>query len=104
MVNISGTGTFPLVCGGTEMTLNGNPTGGSGSYVTHSWTGDVNPLSSFNTEETKFKTIINGTYNITYTVPIIKPVKQASRLSLPMICANTPVYFKCGTVLRICNY
>jgi hypothetical protein len=31
-VNITGDGLFPLVCGGTELQLDGNPSGGSGSY------------------------------------------------------------------------
>jgi PKD repeat protein len=67
VINITGTGLFPIVCGGTDLTLSGNPTGGSGNYA-HNWTGDVIPLSSLNTAQTVFNSSINGTYNLTYKV------------------------------------
>ena len=31
---------FPLICGGDVLTLDGNPTSGSGTYSLHQWTGD----------------------------------------------------------------
>lgn len=56
------------VCGGTAVALNGNPTGGSGIYTQHRWTGDLGPLSSFIVQSPTFQTTIGGTYNLTYTV------------------------------------
>ncbi|KKL16457.1 hypothetical protein LCGC14_2495370, partial [marine sediment metagenome] len=66
--NITGSGDFPIVCGGAPLTLNGNPAGGTGVYDKHAWTGDIFHLSSVNTEETVFQTVAHGTYNYTYTV------------------------------------
>jgi PKD repeat protein len=82
LVNITGTGLFPIVCGGTPMTLNGNPSGGSGTYITHSWTGDTAPLNSFNTAQTEFKTIINGSYNLTYSVTDSKNCKASEIVTI----------------------
>ncbi|HUX55712.1 MAG TPA: DUF2341 domain-containing protein, partial [Bacteroidales bacterium] len=55
-------------CVGTGLNLNGNPSGGSGSYTTHLWTGDTGPLSSTNIQNPTFSTTIPNSYNLTYTV------------------------------------
>jgi len=55
-------------CGGVPVPLNGNPSGGSGTYTQHRWTGDVGPLSSYTTQSPVFNSLISGTYNINYRV------------------------------------
>ncbi|MFC2112261.1 PKD domain-containing protein [Bacteroidota bacterium] len=57
-----------VVCGGNPLNLDGNPTGGSGSYNKHEWTGDIFYLSTVSAQKTIFQTILDGTYNYTYTV------------------------------------
>jgi gliding motility-associated-like protein len=59
---------FPMICGGLDLNLDGSPTGGSGTYTNHSWTGDVFPLTAINTRTTVFNTVAPGSYNLTYTV------------------------------------
>jgi len=55
-------------CGGVPVVLNGNPTGGSGTYTQHTWTGDVGPLSNFSVQSPTFSTLIPGPYHLTYKV------------------------------------
>jgi PKD repeat protein len=53
--------------GGVDLEIHGNPSGGSGTYTTHSWTGDTTYLSATDIENP----ILNapaGTYDLTYTV------------------------------------
>jgi len=57
-----------LVCGGVATQLHGNPTGGTGTYVTHSWFGDVGPLSAYNIENPVFRTTLEGYYDLIYRV------------------------------------
>ncbi len=57
-----------FACGGIDLPMNGNPAGGSGTYTTHRWTGQVGPLSNFGIVDPIFNTTIQGTYNMTYTV------------------------------------
>ena len=73
---IAGDGMFPMVCGGLDLNLDGSPAGGSGTY-THSWTGDVFPLSAINTRTTVFNTVVPGSYNLTYTVTDSKGCKAS---------------------------
>ena len=101
VVNITGSGLFPLVCGNTEMIINGNPAGGSGTYVTHSWTGDVTPLNSFNTPQTTFKTIINGSYNLTYTVTDNKTCKASQSV---VVINDMPNAQFTSTALPSCGF
>jgi len=57
------------VCQGTALPLNGNPSGGSGSYTTHVWTGDITHLSASNIQNPiLLATAPAGTYSLTYTV------------------------------------
>ena len=55
-------------CGGVATVIDGNPTGGSGVYVQHTWTGDVGPLSNYFVQSPTFLTSIAGSYNLTYKV------------------------------------
>ena len=57
-----------LTCAGTDFILNGNPSGGTGNYTTHIWTGDVTYLNRTDTQEVIFNSPTPGTYNLTYTV------------------------------------
>jgi PKD repeat protein len=67
-VNITGDGQFPLVCGGTELQLNGNPQGGSGIYPMHRWTGQTMPLSNSAIADPVFNTRAAGTFTMQYQV------------------------------------
>ncbi len=57
-----------LVCGGVPTQLHGNPAGGSLTYTTHRWYGDIGPLSQFNIENPVFNTSIAGYYRLVYQV------------------------------------
>ncbi len=59
---------YPQICGGQLLTLDGTPSGGSGTYDIHQWTGDIGPLSGVGTRVVDFETIIKGQYNLAYTV------------------------------------
>jgi PKD repeat protein len=82
--NISATGAagFPIVCGGTSVTLNGNPTGGSSTYLSHSWTGSVGPLSVMNQQQTVFKTLVHDTYKLIYNVTDTKNCKASDSIEV----------------------
>jgi len=58
------------VCQGSTLALNGNPSGGSGTYTTHAWTGaGENYLSAKNIQNPTFLgTAPAGSYALTYTV------------------------------------
>jgi len=58
------------VCQGSTLPLNGNPTGGSGTYTIHAWTGaGENYLSAKNVQNPTFLgTAPAGSYALTYTV------------------------------------
>jgi len=69
-------------CGGTDLQLDGNPTGGSGIYTTHMWTGQVGPLNQYNIVDPVFNTGIKGTYNLTYTVIDDKTCQASDNLTI----------------------
>lgn len=57
------------VCAGINLGLNGNPTGGSGIYSTHSWTGPgATSLNVTNAQSVTFNNATPGSYALTYTV------------------------------------
>jgi PKD repeat protein len=55
-------------CGNVPLIINGNPTGGSGIWSTHLWTGDVGPLSNYYIQSPTFNSQIAGTYALNYKV------------------------------------
>jgi len=62
-------GISPMnACGSVPVTLNGNPTDGSGSYTQHRWTGDVGPLNNYFVQSPEFRASISGTYDLNYRV------------------------------------
>ncbi|MFZ1705252.1 MAG: HYR domain-containing protein [Saprospiraceae bacterium] len=57
------------ICAGFNLTLDGNPSGGTEPYSTHAWTGPgAVYLSLTNTKTTVFNHNMPGDYNLTYTV------------------------------------
>ncbi|HOW26600.1 MAG TPA: HYR domain-containing protein, partial [Bacteroidales bacterium] len=57
------------MCVGGSINMNGNPSGGSGSYTTHSWTGTgATYLSNIAIQSPVFSGAPAGTYSLTYTV------------------------------------
>ena len=55
-------------CGGVPLVINGNPSGGSGVWTSHQWTGDVGPLSNYYVQSPTFNSQIAGTYALNYRV------------------------------------
>ncbi|HRY31887.1 MAG TPA: hypothetical protein P5531_02855 [Bacteroidales bacterium] len=54
---------------GNNLNLNGGPSGGTGSYITHQWTGPGTPyLSATSIVNPVFNSAAYGNYNLTYTV------------------------------------
>jgi len=57
------------ICQDATLTLDGKPSGGTGTYTTHLWTGtDVAKLTPTNTQTAAFNTSISGTYSVNYAV------------------------------------
>jgi gliding motility-associated-like protein len=57
------------VCAGEDLQLNGNPIGGSGTYVTHSWTNTGSgSLDNTEVQSPLFNNVVAGPYDLTYTV------------------------------------
>ncbi len=62
-------GVDPIhACGGIPLVINGNPTGGSGTWSSHLWTGDVGPLNNYFVQSPTFNSQIAATYNLNYRV------------------------------------
>jgi PKD repeat protein/predicted heme/steroid binding protein len=55
-------------CGNIPLMLDGNPSGGSGVYSQHIWTGDVGPLNNYFIQKPTFNSQISATYDLTYRV------------------------------------
>jgi gliding motility-associated-like protein len=57
------------VCAGDDLQLNGNPTGGSGTYATHAWTNTgAASLDDASVVDPLFSNAAAGPYDLTYTV------------------------------------
>jgi len=56
------------VCADADLILNGNPSGGTGNYVTHVWTGDVSYLNATDKQSVTFNATTVKTYKLTYNV------------------------------------
>ena len=58
-----------VICADGSLNMNGNPSGGSGTYTTHLWTGTgAGYLSNVNIQNPLFTGAPAGTYTLTYTV------------------------------------
>ncbi len=67
--NVAITPDPAVLCADGSLNLNGNPSGGSGTYVTHLWTGTgATYLSATNIVDPVFSGAAAGTYDLTYTV------------------------------------
>src|SRR5450759_560911 len=55
-------------CGDVPLVINGNPTGGSGTWATHLWTGDVGPLDNYNIQSPTFNSKVVNSYILNYKV------------------------------------
>jgi PKD repeat protein len=55
-------------CGGVPIVLNGNPSGGSGTYTMHTWSGDIGPLNNTGVKSPVFNTKAAGSYDLNYRV------------------------------------
>jgi PKD repeat protein len=57
-----------LACGGVTIPIDPDPSGGSGSWSQHVWTGDIGALSNYFVEVPNFRSLIPGPYNLHYRV------------------------------------
>jgi len=55
-------------CGAVPLVINGNPTGGSGTWASHLWTGDIGPLNNYFVQSPTFNSQIAGSYTLNYKV------------------------------------
>ena len=55
-------------CGGIAQVLTPIITSGSGTWMTHTWTGDVGPLNNYFIQSPTFKTLLASAYNLNYKV------------------------------------
>lgn len=77
------TGVDPMfTCGGSDLLMNGNPTGGSGTYVSHTWTGQTGPLSSLVISNPVFNTNVQGAYSLSYSVTDSKGCQATDNLTV----------------------
>jgi len=67
VVDFSAVDPIPA-CGGVPLVLNGNPSGGSGTYTQHNWTGNVGPLNNYYSLTPTFNSVIAGDYSLNYRV------------------------------------
>ncbi|NBP67929.1 MAG: hypothetical protein EBU52_04225 [Cytophagia bacterium] len=100
------------ICAGTNLFLNGNPTGGSGTYTNHSWIIEVQPggavgsLSATNIPNPIFNFTTPGTYELSYSVQdigsctfttdptknitiVVNPIPVANNQTPSAICSTT---------------
>jgi hypothetical protein len=59
------------VCQNDVLVLDGKPSGGSGTYTTHAWTGavvDIANVSPLDSQTPSFSTSVSGTYTVNYAV------------------------------------
>ena len=98
--SINGGTNNVLLCGGIPLNLNGGATGGSGVYTNHIWTGDIYPLSGYNSENTVFNTKVSGTFNLNYTVTDSKGCKGSDAIVIendrPTASFNSNAAPACG--------
>ncbi len=60
---------FPVICGGSEVNLDGNPAGsGTGNYTSHVWTGDTGNLDATDAQKVTFYSENKGSFTLTYSV------------------------------------
>lgn len=75
----------PDACTAVDLPLNGNPSGGTGTYVSHLWTGDIGDLSATNVENPTFNSAAPGTYNLTYQVTDDKGCAATSSVTVTVV-------------------
>ena len=90
------------VCQNTILILDGKPSGGSGVYTSHTWSGtDVAKLATTNTQKTNFNTKIAGSYSVDYTVIDDKTCKTTKALKVAINSLPTATYSP--GILEVCS-
>ena len=79
------TPTNPEACASVDLPLNGSPSGGTGNYVSHVWTGDVGSLSATDVVDPTFNSATPGTYNLTYEVTDDKGCTATSSVTITVV-------------------
>ncbi len=89
-----------IVCAGDELPLNATVSGGSGNYEQYNWEGDITPLSSTDTRHTVFNSLVNGRYDLLFTVQDDKGCTARDSVSiynnLPRSMFATDAYPACS--------
>ncbi len=80
-------------CPGADLALNGNPSGGSGTYSSHSWTGAGSGfLSASNIVNPVFNKSTFGNSNLIYTVTDDKGCTGSDNISVNVSDATAPIF------------
>ncbi len=92
-------------CAGIDFQLNGNPTGGTGVYTSHLWSGDVSYLNLSNIQNPIFNCNTVGSYNLLYFVTDNNGCSATDNLFItvsPVPIANAGVDDSiCGNVYQL---
>jgi hypothetical protein len=80
----------PVTCQGVSVTLTAAPSGGSGTYSTHSWTdAGASSLNYTNIQAPVFTNSTAGTYNLLYTVTDNKGCKGQTSATVTVVASPT---------------
>jgi gliding motility-associated-like protein len=80
------------ICQNNDLLLDGNPSGGSGTYNTHSWTGSgASELDDVTIQKPTFNSATPNTYDLTYIVIDDRGCKGEGDMSIDV--TNGPVAF-----------
>jgi gliding motility-associated-like protein len=83
------------------LALDGNPSGGSGTYTTHSWTGDISHLDNSSIQApTVQATATATTYNMTYTVTDDNGCQGSDAI---VVVVNGGLNVDAGSDVNICD-
>ncbi|GAP69385.1 hypothetical protein BA6E_11056, partial [Bacteroidales bacterium 6E] len=95
------TATPTEVCQGTPIQLQGSPSGGSGTYVTHLWTAENETVNDWLDDRSLQNPILSadatpGTYTLTYNVIDDKGCEGSGTVEVTVNGNNTPIFTQVG--------
>jgi PKD repeat protein len=87
-------------CGGVGQVINPSPSGGSGTWTQHLWTGDVGPLNNYFIQAPTFKSLLAGTYILAY---LVKDSNGCSGTDTVAVAVESPDATFVSDQTTICN-